>query len=157
MNLKRPHKANRTMDQNRTFKYFTLAEFLKSRKASELGIDNTPSFEVVEHLATLTGQILDPLRAAYGKPITVTSGYRSPALNKAVKGVANSAHLRGDAADLQAKDMAGFKAFVVRWLKSSGARFDQCILERSGKDEWVHIGIYSSTGSQRGEIKSMNV
>ena len=139
------------------FKYFTLAELLRSRKANELGIDNTPSFEVVEHLSELTEKILDPLRAAYGAPITVTSGYRCPALNKAVKGSATSAHLRGYAADLQAKDMAGFKKFVVRWLKSAGAHFDQCLLERSGDDVWVHIGLYSSTGSQRGEIMNLNV
>lgn len=139
------------------FKYFTLAEFIKSDKATLYKIDNTPTFEVVEHLSELTEKILEPLRAAYGKPITVSSGYRSERLNKIVGGVNTSAHLRGDAADLQVADMAGFKSFVVDWLKKSGTRFDQCLLEKSGRKEWVHISIYSSTGSQRGQVKLLNI
>ncbi|MBR6458334.1 MAG: peptidase M15 [Bacteroidales bacterium] len=135
------------------FKYFTLAELLKSDTATARHIDNTPSFEVVEHLATLTEKILDPLRAAYGKPITVTSGYRCEKLNKAVGGVNGSAHLRGDAADLRAADIKGFKNFVEKWLRAGGAKFDQCLLEKSGNTEWVHISIRSATGSQRGQIQ----
>ena len=139
------------------FRYFTLAELIKSDTAKKRGIDNTPSFEVVEHLSVLVERILEPLRAAYGKPITVSSGYRCEKLNKAVGGVTNSAHLRGDAADLQAKDMEGFKKFVREWMISQRVKFDQCIIEKSGKTEWVHIGIYSATGSQRGELFQMNV
>lgn len=139
------------------FRYFTLHEFLESDTAKSKRIDNTPSFEVVEHLSVLVERILEPLRAAYGKPITVSSGYRCEKLNKAVGGVANSAHLRGDAADLQAKDMEGFKKFVREWMISQRVKFDQCIIEKSGKTEWVHIGIYSATGSQRGELFQMNV
>lgn len=139
------------------FKYFTLAELLKSRKAAEFNIDNTPTFEVVDHLAELTDKILEPLRAAYGKPIYVSSGYRCPKLNKLVGGSPTSAHPRGDAADLQAKDMAGFKKFITAFLKAGCVRFDQCLLERKGNDEWVHISIYSASGSQRGIIQSLNV
>ena len=139
------------------YRYFTLQEFLESDTAKSKRIDNTPSFEVVEHLSVLVERILEPLRAAYGKPITVSSGYRCEKLNKAVGGVANSAHLRGDAADLQAKDMEGFKKFVREWMISQRVKFDQCIIEKSGKTEWVHIGIYSATGSQRGELFQMNV
>ena len=135
------------------FKYFTLAELLRSETAAVRHIDNTPSFEVVENLARLTEKILDPLRAAYGKPITVTSGYRCEKLNKAVGGVNGSAHLRGDAADLRAADMPGFKRFVEAWLRAGGAKFDQCLLEKSGTTEWVHISYCSATGSQRGQIK----
>lgn len=139
------------------YRYFTLQEFLESDTAKSKRIDNTPSFEVVEHLSVLVERILEPLRAAYGKPITVSSGYRCEKLNKAVGGVTNSAHLRGDAADLQAKDMEGFKKFVREWMISQRVKFDQCIIEKSGKTEWVHIGIYSATGSQRGELFQMNV
>ena len=139
------------------FKYFTLQELLASETAKKKKIDNTPSFEVVDHLRELTEKVLEPLRAAYGKPITVSSGYRCPALNKAVGGKDTSAHLRGDAADLQAADMEGFKAFVRSWLISQRVKFDQCIIERSAKAEWVHIGLYSSTGSQRGQVFKLNV
>lgn len=139
------------------FKYFELAEFIKSETATKKKIDNTPTFEIVDHLSDLVESILDPLRAAYGKPIHVSSGYRCPKLNTAVGGVNGSAHQRGDAADLQTADMTEFKAFIRSWLIRNKIRFDQCLLETSGKVEWVHISLYSSTGSQRGQIKLLNV
>lgn len=139
------------------FKYFTLQELVRSETAAKKKIDNTPSFDVVEHLSVLTERILEPLRAAYGKAITVSSGYRCPALNKAVGGKETSAHTRGDAADLQATDMAAFKRFVREWLISQRVKFDQCIIEKSGRTEWLHISIYSSSGSQRGQIFNLNV
>jgi len=139
------------------YRYFTLREFLKSPKAAELGIDNTPTWEVVDNLNALVENILDPLRAAYGRPITVSSGYRCPALNKAVNGANGSAHLRGDAADLQAADPVGFKRFVREWLMKTGTKFDQCILESDGRSEWVHISLKTATGAQRGQLFSMNI
>ena len=139
------------------YTYFTLQEFLRSTAAEKYGIDNTPSFEVVEHLSELVEKVLDPMRAAYGKAITVTSGYRGTVLNKAVGGVSNSAHLTGYAADLRAADMAGFKKFVREWLISQRVKFDQCIIENRGAVEWIHIGLYSPTGQQRGRIFNMTV
>ena len=138
------------------YRYFELSEFIVSDVAKRRGIDNTPSFAVVERLDNLVANILEPMRIAYGKPITVTSGYRCERLNKAVGGVNWSAHMRGDAADLTASDMAGFKKFVREWLVKNKIKFDQCIIEKSGKTEWIHIGIVSSTGSQRGQLFSMN-
>jgi len=138
------------------YRYFELSEFITSDTAKKKGIDNTPSFTVVEHLDNLVSKILEPLRIAYGKPINVTSGYRSDKLNRAVGGVNGSAHLRGDAADLTASDMPGFKKFVREWLTKNRIKFDQCIIEKSGRTEWIHIGIYSSTGSQRGQLFELN-
>lgn len=140
-----------------SFKYFTLRELIRSSTAEKKKIDNTPSFEVVEHLRDLTEKVLEPMRVAYGKAITVSSGYRCEELNKAVGGKNSSAHLRGDAADLQAADMAGFKRFVRSWLISQRIHFDQCIIEKSGRTEWIHISMYSSTGSQRGQVFNLNV
>lgn len=138
------------------YRYFELSEFIVSDTAKKRGIDNTPSFSVVEHLDNLVAKILEPMRIAYGKPITVSSGYRCDKLNKVVGGVNGSAHLRGDAADLTASDMAGFKKFVREWLMKNRVKFDQCIIEKSGRTEWIHVGIYSSTGSQRGQLFEMN-
>lgn len=45
---------------------------------------------------------LDALREKVGFPLTINSGYRTEANNKAVKGSANSAHLRGVAVDIKA-------------------------------------------------------
>ena len=141
------------------YPHFTLKELVASETAARRRIDNTPSFGVVEHLSELTEKILEPLRAAWGGPIRVTSGYRCDKLNRAVGGAASSAHLRGDAADLQPCDgrTDEFIAFTREWFLRTGTRFDQLLLESKGKERWVHIGLYSSTGSQRGEVKTMEV
>lgn len=81
-------------------KYFTLDEFTKSVTAKEKGLDNTPSEEQKENIERLVEVILDQLREEYGKPIVVTSGFRSEALNKAVGGAKNSHHKFGMAADI---------------------------------------------------------
>ena len=84
-------------------KYFTIDELIKSATAQRKGIKSQfkPSDEVKRSLTALAEKILDPLRAAYGKPIIVTSGYRCPALNKAVGGAASSQHVKGEAADIR--------------------------------------------------------
>ena len=140
------------------FKYFELDEFVRSDTAKTQGIDNTPSFEVVEHLEQLVEQFLDPLRAAWGAPIRVTSGYRCPRLNTAVGGAATSVHMIGYAADLQSgKSFAPFRDFVVEWARRTGAKFDQLLVEsdRRTGEQWIHIGLYSNSGAQRGQVKTM--
>lgn len=141
-------------------KYFELDEFIISPTAKKKGIDNTPTFEVVQHLDELVEKVLGPLRAAYGQPIKVSSGYRCPALNKAVGGSATSVHMLGYAADLQTGGSFGkFRDFVVEWLRKTGTKFDQLLLERDTKTgaQWLHIGIYNNAGQQRGIIKVMEV
>lgn len=139
------------------FKYFELEEFIRSDVAKRRGIDNTPSFEVVDNLCELVGKILDPLRAAYGMPIKVTSGYRCERLNTAVKGVKTSVHMRGWAADLQVGgSFKKFCEFVEDWLKRTGTRFDQLLIEESNGVRWLHISLYNNARQQRGEVKTIN-
>ena len=137
-------------------KHFTLKELCASAKATALGIKNEPTKAAVLNLESLVLNILDPLRAAWGGAIKVTSGYRSAALNKAVKGSPTSAHRYGYAADIVPADkrISVFKAFVVKWLKENEISFDQYIdelsIDKDGKvTEWVHIGIKSPSGNQR--------
>ena len=141
------------------FKYFTLKELCASEVATKKKIDNFPSFTVVENLTELTKNILDPLRVAWGSSIKVTSGYRCDALNKAVGGVSTSAHRLGYAADLQPGNgkIDEFGKFVKDWLIRNRIRFDQVLFETQGKTKWVHIGIRSTSGSQRGETKNLIV
>lgn len=136
-------------------KYFRLEEFLTSSTARQKSIENTPSWEVVEHLNELA-LFLDGLRAAWGSGIIVSSGFRNDALNKAVGGVPNSVHKIGYAADLQPAngDIEGFKRFVVDWLQ--GKAFDEAILERKGKTTWIHIQLYSNNGFRRKKVFSLN-
>lgn len=131
-------------------KYFTIKELCASFKATQLGIKNEPSKAALTNLESLVLNILDPLRAAWGGGIIVTSGYRSVALNKAVGGSPSSAHRYGLAADIVPADgrISVFKAFCVKWLKENEISFDQYIDEVDGS-EWVHIAIKSGSGNQR--------
>ena len=141
-------------------KYFELNEFIRSNTAKKKGIDNTPTFEIVAHLDRLVDEFLDPLRAAYGMPIWISSGYRCPALNKAVNGAATSVHMIGYAADMQVGgSFKKFCDFVVEWVKKTGTKFDQLIIESDRKTgaKWLHVGLFNNSGQQRGQIKVMEV
>lgn len=81
-------------------RHFTFQEFERSETATRYAIDNTMPEAARKNVAALVDTVLDPLREAWGKPITVTSGYRCAALNKAVSGVPTSMHLTGHAADI---------------------------------------------------------
>ena len=85
----------------RVGRYWTWEELTVSPTARQLGLDNTPPPWVRHNLAWIVHHVLDPLRARYGRnAVRVNSGYRSPAVNRAVGGVANSLHQAGLAFDL---------------------------------------------------------
>lgn len=124
-------------------KYFTIAELSNSATAKKRGIDNTPTAAAVSNLTKLVDNVLDKLREAWGKPITVSSGYRCPALNTAVGGVKKSQHQNGQAADLVVGGKAdNYKLFQLA-IKLD-LPFDQIIWEKSGSSTWVHIS-YTDT------------
>ena len=148
------------MEFMKKYKYFELDEFIRSDTAKKKNIDNMPTFEIVEHLEELVSKVLEPLRAAYGMPIKISSGYRCPALNKAVQGSSTSVHMIGYAADLQVGGSFNkFRDFVVEWFRKTGTKFDQILLERNTKTgaKWIHIGLYNNARQQRGQIKVMEV
>lgn len=135
-------------------KYFTLEEFLTSSTARQKSLENLPSWQVIEHLNELA-MFLDGLREDWGSGINVSSGFRNVKLNKLVGGVDNSIHRLGYAADIVPANgkMAEFKKFVKNWIKDKD--FDQCIIERKGNKEWIHIGLYNNAGGQRHNIFSL--
>ncbi len=114
--------------------HFELSEFTFSQTAIRKGIDNTPSDVVIENLKLLCTHILEPIRTGLGKPLRVSSGYRSKALNKAIGGAANSQHITGQAADFTVQGMSVEE--VYQWIKTSGIVFDQSIFEFG---QWLHI------------------
>jgi uncharacterized protein YcbK (DUF882 family) len=118
-------------------KYFTLDELTVSDTAQRKGIDNTPDAIAVANLKALVENILDPLRSAYGRPITVTSGYRSNRLNTAVGGAVGSQHMSGQAADITVGTAAQNKALyeLIQRLKLP---YDQLISAKY-KYGWVHV------------------
>ena len=81
-------------------KNLSLAEVTKSTTAKRLGIDNTPDDWVTENLKKVAEHVFQPLRDHFGRPIFVSSGYRSPELNVAIGGSKRSQHVEGRALDL---------------------------------------------------------
>lgn len=124
-------------------KYFTLAELLVSQTASRLGISNTPDALVLKTL-TSTAKQLDEVRILLGKPILVSSGYRGPAVNRAVGGSSKSQHVKGEAVDFICPQF-GIPKQIVEKILSSNIQYDQLIQEF---DSWVHISFSSNNRKQ---------
>lgn len=130
-------------------KYFTIAEMTASNVARSKGIENVPLVEHKVALTALINNVLDPLREAFGKPIIVTSGYRSPILNKMVGGVPTSQHTKGEAADIVPKNRKDMKRL---WeLAQELPDYDQLINESPdpyGVPSWIHIS-YKREGNRK--------
>lgn len=120
-------------------KYFTIEELCYSDTANKLEIKNEPSMLQKQNMVRFIDVILDPIREKWGYPITVNSGYRCDALNKAVGGVSNSHHkfLNGYcAADITTKDRKKNEK-LFNLIKSMNLPICQCIDEYGYK--WVHV------------------
>lgn len=105
------------------------------------------------NLTALVGAVLDPLRERWGKPIKVNSGYRCPALNKAIGGAAQSQHTKGEAADIVAGSRRE-NAELGRLIVKSGC-FDQLIFEQSNREctecDWIHVS-WKRVGENRRQV-----
>jgi len=123
--------------------HFTLSEMTASAKARSLGLDNLPPPELMPRLVLLA-EMLERIRSTLGVPITVTSGYRSPPVNRAVGGVTSSDHTQGHAADFvaprfgSASDIAETLAPLVSVLG-----IGQIILEGVKGKQWVHVSTHA--------------
>jgi zinc D-Ala-D-Ala carboxypeptidase len=115
---------------------FTLEEMTLSQVALRQGIPNTPDDDTIASLERLCEELLEPARELLAVPLHVDSGYRSPALNEAVGGAANSAHVSGRAADVIPIGMDIVGAFER--LRLSNLPYDQVIFECLS---WIHIAI----------------
>lgn len=117
-------------------KYFTLKEMINSNTAKSKGIDNTPTWSVVLNLLELVQNVLDPIREAYKKPITVNSGYRCIELNRAIGSKDNSQHILGLAADITVGSRESNKQ-LFEFIQSNIKEWDQLINENNY--QWIHI------------------
>ena len=117
--------------------FFCLEEFTRSSTAKRLKIDNTPSDEVIRNIQYGVQMVLDPIRRILQAPSIITSGYRCATLNKAVGGVANRWHTKGNAADLRIKDEKEAKA-IFQILKTLPS-VDTVLFEHSSTSIWMHV------------------
>ncbi len=135
-------------------KYFTLVEAIYSSTATAEGIDNTPNDLYRLNLEELLYE-LDDIREAWGKPILISSGFRSKELNERLKGSLTSAHLMGNAVDIVPAngDLISFREFLTKYVTDNKIKFDQIIWEfKNNKLGWVHFGLYRNNGDQRQQI-----
>ncbi len=122
---------------------FTLEEMYRSETAERRRIDNRPSAEIEANLEYLVKNVLQPLRDHFGVPIRVTSGYRSPALNRAIGGSSSSWHSHGCAADIQIPSGRVPLKEVFEWIYRN-LPYTELIAEgidRNGRVSWVHVAL----------------
>lgn len=122
-------------------KYFKLRELYVTRQP----YNNTPPVGVIDKLRAVVDKVLAPLREAIGTPITITSGYRSPEVNRAIGGSKTSQHMLGEAVDFVCKDMALAFDYIQEHLP-----YDQLIWEfgTDAQPDWIHVS-YRADGRNR--------
>jgi zinc D-Ala-D-Ala carboxypeptidase len=137
--------------------HVSLAEFCHSDTAKRRGIDNTIKDPV--HLASaklLCEKVFEPIREHFGVPIHISSGYRSVALNRAVKGSASSQHCKAEAMDIDADRYGKVTNKEIFDYIREHLEWDQMIWE-FGNDlqpDWVHVS-YKATGNRRQILKAI--
>lgn len=129
--------------------HFSLAEMARSNTALRLGLDNTPPAWVVANLR-LMAHALEHVRAQYGLPLRIYSGYRSEAVNTACGGSPRSAHKLGLAADFVIPGVPVLH--ICRWIERNLTGFDQVIYE-FGPGGWIHLGL----GDDRRPIRQQSL
>jgi hypothetical protein len=117
-------------------RFFNPSEFL----VTSTGLPNSLPADLEDNLAQLM-LTMDMVREALGKPVRITSAYRSPEVNAAIRGAKNSAHLRGLAADFVCAGQDPISICQQILDARPYIEFDQLIAEFRGSQRWVHIGL----------------
>lgn len=125
----------------------TIAEF----EATSTGLANKMNAVQIEAAKLLCEKVFQPLRKHVGKPIKINSGFRSLAVNKAVKGSSTSQHCKGEAMDLDLHDKALF-IWIIDNLD-----FDQAIFEGGTENSagWFHLS-YKKVGNRKQALRMTN-
>lgn len=124
---------------------FKISELIYSETAIKNNINNMPDINSLDNMLNLIYHCLQPARELLNAPMTITSGFRNPLVNRLVGGVNSSQHLYGQAADFIIKGMTPNQ--IISIIKTSKIEFDQLINEY---DKWVHISY--NKGKNRREI-----
>jgi len=138
-------------------KHLSLAEVVRSETAKRNGIDNTPTAEHLENFKLLAEKVFEPIRAHFKVPIHISSGYRSQALNKFIKGSASSQHCKGEAIDI---DMDGSSSGVTNKMVFDfivdNLDWDQIIHEfgTDANPDWVHVS-YTKGKNRKQKLKAV--
>ena len=137
--------------------HFTLGEMTKSNSHPE--VYNIPSHEAIANLKRLCGW-LEELRKRYNgkygvgeEPIRINSGYRSPQLNRAIHGNANSNHMTGCACDIRVSGMEQalrYAVILMDYADESHQEFDELLIEKNRYGAiWVHFAVRPSNNRRK--------
>jgi hypothetical protein len=141
---------------NRVSPNITLAEAIKSQTAQRKNIDNTPTPEHFANMQLLATKVFEPLRAHFNTPIAISSFYRSPKLNKAIGGAANSQHCTGEAMDIDADIFGKINNKQIFDYIRLNLDFDQLIWEFDNPDgtpQWLNVS-YKRSGNRKQILKA---
>jgi zinc D-Ala-D-Ala carboxypeptidase len=127
----------------------SLAEMLRSESAKRRGISNKPTAEHIENMKAWAVNIFQPIRNHFGKPIFLSSGYRSKELNRAVGGSQTSQHSKGEAGDIDNDNTDIKNRDIFNFIKDN-LEFDQLIWEFGTEENpaWVHVS-FSRTHNRK--------
>ena len=147
----------------RLTEHFTLEEFQASSTASKYGIENLATEFHAENIKILCEKVLEPLREYVGRPINITSGYRSAELNKKMKEegyhvAANSQHMQGQAADIVIHGMSNediIEAFHDAEIEVDQLIDETAISKNGDESKWIHVS-YNVNGNRNKCFKLVN-
>ena len=133
---------------------FSIRELTYSDTAIRLGIDNTPTDEILINLQNVVQFILEPISNNFNSQIVITSGYRSPALCQAIGSSSTSQHAFGMAVDFEILGIPNKE--VSDWIVNH-LDFDQCILEfwkpEQPNSGWIHCS-YKALGNRKQYLRA---
>ena len=122
--------------------HFTLREMAGTSHRSLMDANLEESRSFIDPLRALCSTLLEPVRARFGAPVVIHSGFRGDTLNQAVGGSTTSQHPKGEAADFRVVGVPLVDVWM--WIaRDSGLPFGQLILEgyAAGEPSWIHLSL----------------
>lgn len=133
-------------------KYVTYQEVTKSNQATALKLANIPNATQLNNLRLVCTNVFDKVREHFGKPIGISSGFRSVELNAKIGGSKTSQHCEGKALDIDGDIFGGINNKELFFYIKENCIFDQLIWEFGSENapDWVHVSF--NEGKNRGQI-----
>jgi len=133
-------------------KYVTYAEVTKSNQANALKLANIPNATQLNNLRLVCTNVFDKVREHFGKPIGISSGFRSVELNAKIGGSKTSQHCEGKALDIDGDIFGGINNKLLFFYIKENCIFDQLIWEFGSENapDWVHVSY--NEGKNRGQV-----
>ena len=132
--------------------HISYKEATASQTAAIRGISNAPNAEQLKNMKEVANAIFEPVRRNFGKPIFISSFFRSQALNQAIGGSSTSQHCDGEAMDIDG-DRTGVSNKAIFDFIREKLDFDQLISEFGTEEnpDWVHVS-YTNDRSNRKQV-----